>query len=86
MSRPTIGKTVAPRRLTIVRIVRVLVVLGAISLGAPQAAHAYIDPLSGSIVFQALLAGVLGALLTIRRWWATVFRFVRALFTRVAGR
>jgi len=83
--RPTLGRAVA-RHLTVFRILRVLVLLGAISLGAPPAAHAYIDPLSGSLVFQVLVAGVLGALLTVRRWWAGVFRVVRTLFTRVAGR
>ena len=85
MIRPTVGHAVA-RHLSVLRILRVLVVLGAIFLGAPPAAHAYIDPLSGSLGFQVLVAGGLGALLTIRRWWAGAFRVVRSLFTRVAGR
>ena len=55
-------------------------------MAAPPAAHAYIDPLSGSIVFQVIVAGVLGALLMVRGWWASVVRLVRALFARVAGR
>jgi hypothetical protein len=65
---------------------RVLTILLAISLAAPQRAHAYIDPASGSIVFQVLVAGVLGALLTMRRWWANIFRMARALLSRVVGR
>jgi hypothetical protein len=64
----------------------VLIVLGVVSLGAPPPAHAYIDPLSGSVVFQALIAGALGALLTVKHWWAAAFRLVRAVFTRVTGR
>ena len=55
-------------------------------MAAPPPAHAYIDPLSGSIVFQVIIAGALGALLTVRRWWASVVRLVRGLLARVAGR
>ena len=65
---------------------RVLTILLAISLAAPPWAHAYIDPASGSIVFQVLIAGILGALLTMRRWWAIIFRMARALLARVVGR
>jgi hypothetical protein len=68
------------------RALRVLTVLLAMSLAAPPLAHAYIDPLSGSIVFQVLVAGLLGAILTMRRWWASVFRMARALLARVVGR
>ncbi len=68
------------------RALRVLVVLLAMSLAAPPLAHAYIDPLSGSIVFQVVVAGLLGALVTMRRWWASVFRVARALLARVVGR
>jgi hypothetical protein len=56
------------------------------SLLAPLPAQAYIDPLSGSIVFQVLIAGLLGALLTVRRWWGNAVRFVRMLLGRVTGR
>jgi hypothetical protein len=68
------------------RIIRALMVIGIMSLAAPPAAHAYIDPLSGSIVFQVLVAGALGALLTIGRWWGNLLRLVRALLARVPGR
>ena len=68
------------------RIIRILAVVGVLSLAAPPAAHAYIDPLSGSIFFQVVVAGVLGALLTIRRWWGNVVRLVRALLARMPGR
>jgi hypothetical protein len=68
------------------RFIRVLALVGIVALAAPPAAHAYIDPLSGSIVFQVLVAGVLGALLTIRRWWGSLVRLVRALLARMPGR
>ena len=63
-----------------------LALVGLLALIAPSAAHAYIDPMSGSIVFQVVVAGILGALLTVRRWWANAVRLVRGLLARVAGR
>ena len=50
--------------------------LGFIGLGALSTA--YIDPGSGSFLIQALVAGVLGAALLIRTFWAQI----KALFTR----
>jgi hypothetical protein len=63
-----------------------LAVMGLLAVIAPPAAHAYIDPMSGSIVFQVVVAGILGALLTIRRWWDSAVRLVRGVWARVAGR
>jgi hypothetical protein len=44
----------------------------------PQKAHAYIDPSSGSLLWQMLLAGAVGALFYARsflaRVWATVLK------------
>ncbi len=53
---------------------------------APPVVFAYIDPMSGSIVFQVIVAGILGALFTVRRSWASAVRLVRGLVTRAAGR
>jgi hypothetical protein len=61
---------------------RLMFVLVASHLLAPTAAHAYIDPISGSILLQALVAGALGALLSIKR----VGFAVRAFFSRVKKR
>lgn len=38
----------------------------------PSEAHAYIDPGIGSLVFQAVIAGVLAAGFTARRYWAVL--------------
>jgi hypothetical protein len=46
---------------------RLLLWTCAFSMMTPAAAHAYIDPLSGSLVLQAVLAGVLGAAMTMGR-------------------
>jgi hypothetical protein len=86
VTRPLEARETTARTRARSRIVLLLLLLAAFSVAAPPAAHAYIDPLSGSIVFQVIIAGVLGALLTVRRWWASVVRLVRGLLARVAGR
>lgn len=67
-------------------LLRGLLVAGVASLAAPRSAYAYIDPLSGSIVFQVLVAGVLGALLTIRHWWGSLVKAIQAVLARIPGR
>lgn len=39
------------------------------SLAVPQSAHAYIDPLSGSLILQVLAAGILSFVFTMKRSW-----------------
>lgn len=43
-------------------------------------AEAYIDPGSGSLLYQALLAGLLGLGFTARRASASILNFVRSRF------
>jgi hypothetical protein len=45
---------------------------------AAPAAHAYIDPASGSMVWQAVVAGLLGAAVGIKVFWRRIMGF----FTR----
>jgi hypothetical protein len=47
---------------------------------------AYIDPMSGSIVFQVIVASVLGAVFAVRRSWASAVRVIRGLVGRATGR
>jgi hypothetical protein len=43
----------------------------------------YIDPQAGSILFQVIVAGVLGTAFTAKRWWANVAGALRTrLFRR----
>lgn len=44
---------------------------------AEQPLHAYIDPDSGSLIYQAILAGLLGLAFTLRRRIDTLWRFLR---------
>lgn len=64
---------------------RLAVVLVASHLLAPPAAHAYIDPLSGSVLLQALIAGALGALLSIKRVGFAVREFFSRVKKRITG-
>src|SRR5437867_1486964 len=49
-------------------VIRLMLLLSIHSLIAPRAAHAYVDPVSGSMIFQILAAGVIGAAFTTKRW------------------
>lgn len=52
----------------------------------PCSVHAYIDPGTGSYLFQVLLAVFLGALFVLKSWWMKVVIFFRDLFFRTKGR
>ena len=44
-------------------------------------AHAYLNPGTGSFIFQLALAAFLGGLLTVRLYWNRVRAFFKRLFT-----
>ncbi len=48
-------------------------------------AWAYLDPGSISLFFQALIAGVLGGLLVIKRYWAQITDGIRRRFSSKPG-
>jgi hypothetical protein len=59
----------------------VLLIAAAIVL-MPSTAHAYIDMGTGSMIFQALVAGIVGALFTIKMYWNTLKSKLARLFRR----
>lgn len=64
---------------------RVTVFLGlmvAVHLIQPPQAAAYVDPISGSIVLQVLVAGALGAFVGLKRSWGGVTAFCRRMLGR----
>lgn len=63
----------------------VLPLLAVLLLLAPGVAHAYLDPGSVSLFFQAAIAAALGGLLVLRRYWHQVVDGVRRLFSRSAN-
>jgi hypothetical protein len=62
--------------------VPILMVLAISQLLAPTAAHAYLDPASGSLIVQVLIATVLGVLVGFKRIWFAITDFFRRLFGR----
>jgi hypothetical protein len=49
-------------------------------------AHAYLDPTTGSILLQGLLAGAAGLTVVLRLYWGRVRGFFRRLTGRVEPR
>jgi hypothetical protein len=64
------------------RVLRLLCYLTLVSILVPGTAHAYVDPSTGSILLQVLVAGVLGAAFTVRQWWGRLATAVRQLRDR----
>jgi hypothetical protein len=48
-------------------------------------AHAYLDPGSGSMLIQLVVAAVAGALLSVRLFWQRLKLGVMSIFTRSSG-
>ena len=46
-----------------------------------QKAYAYLDPGTGSYIFQMIIAAVIGGLFAIKLFWAKVVLFFRNLFS-----
>lgn len=44
--------------------------------------YAYIDPASGSYIFQMLVASLLGALYALKVYWQSIKSFAARLFTK----
>jgi hypothetical protein len=65
------------------RVLRLFGLLMLVSMLAPRSAHAYVDPSTGSILLQVLIAGALGAAFTVRQWWARLATAARRLRGRV---
>ena len=62
-----------------------LMSLGVISLLAltfPNAADAYIDPGTGSYIFQTIIAIIVGASFTLKIYWKKIKTFLTSIFSR----
>lgn len=57
----------------------------AIAFTISQPAYAYLDPGTGSVILQMLIAGVIGALFTIKMYWYRLKHFVTNLFRNSHG-
>ena len=56
----------------------ILVFIGLMTFATP--AFAYLDPGAGSFVLQMLIAGIMGAIFTIKLYWYRLRKFVAGLF------
>jgi len=45
-----------------------------------QPATAYLDPGTGSLILQMLIAGIIGAMFTIKMYWYRLKEFIARLF------
>lgn len=55
---------------------RIAAGLVILALVEPQAAQAYIDPGSGSIVFQMIIAAIVGGVFTLKLFWKKLKRLL----------
>lgn len=52
------------------------------TLAAPSSASAYLDPGTGSMALQLIVAGILGALFTLKMYWRRTKSFIAGIFKR----
>lgn len=64
------------------RVVAILLIVGALSMLFPWPVYAYLDPGTGSYLFQLLVAGILGLLFIVKVYWSRIQAFLRRLFSR----
>lgn len=50
------------------------------ALAAPGRAHAYLDPGTGSYLFQILIAALVGGLFAVKLFWGKIAAFFSGLF------
>ena len=46
----------------------------------PQAAHAYINPGTGTYIMQIIIGALIGGTLAIKFYWRKIMHFIRKLF------
>ena len=49
-------------------------------------AHAYIDPGSASFIIQSIIAGIVGAFVTLGLYWYKFKQFVKNLFSKKSNK
>ena len=64
----------------------VVAILAVLIMGAASPAHAYLDPATGSYVFQILMAGLLGALFALKMFWRSIRTFAGDVIRRITQR
>ncbi len=68
------------------RIAFAILIGGLCLLWAPSDGPAYLDPGTGSYLFQILIAGLVGGLFVVKIFWAKIKEFFAKLFGRKGGK
>lgn len=69
----------------LVKLTKLLVLIVLIQIMTVSTAHAYIDPGTGSYLFQMLIAGLLGSAFAIKMAWRNVKTYISQIFSSNAG-
>lgn len=62
-----------------------IAIFGALMAFLPAPAYAYLDPGTGTMIVQAVVAGIAGALVTIKIYWVSVSSWVKNLLAKESG-
>ena len=65
-----------------IKLNRTIVISICALLIGTEPASAYLDPGTGSLILQTLIAGIAGALVVCRLYWAQLKAFLARLFSR----
>jgi hypothetical protein len=60
---------------------RIFVIMMVVSVFLARPAYAYIDAGSASMILQMILAGIVGAAMTIKMYWQKIRQFIREIFS-----
>ncbi len=66
---------------TLDRLLTALILIFVFGVFTPTA-HAYLDPGTGSIIVQAIIAGLAGSLLALKMFWTRITGFFSGLLVR----
>lgn len=70
--------------LTLNRIVSILVLTALLQIGLASPAHAYLDPGTGSYIWQIVLAAIVGLGFLVKVYWSKLKAAAKRLFSRTA--
>ena len=68
--------------MTFGRILTVCMLVTVLYVAFPPPAYAYLDPGTGSYIFQLLLAGIVGLAFLIKVFWGRIKDFFAGLFSK----
>ncbi len=60
----------------------IALLIGLFLLLLPQEVHAYLDPGTGSLILQALLAAFFASLMTVKIYWKKIKQVLSARFSK----